>query len=66
MAVKPASEAEQQKAIHHHKGVFSSTMPQTLSVIQEKLRLFRTKGSRGHAGRFDPVQHLGGTTRFSF
>ena len=40
------------KHTHHHFGVGPSMMPQTLSLIHEKLRLFSTRTGRGStAGR---------------
>ena len=52
MKVKEATKSATANVTFHQSGVGSSTIPQTLSVIQWKPRWFRISGERGSsAGR---------------
>ena len=45
--VKEAMKQATRKQTHHQVGVLPSMIPQILSVIHEKLRLFSTRTARG-------------------
>ena len=47
MTVKDATKQARMKQTHHQVGVLPSMIPQILSVIQPKLRLFSTSVARG-------------------
>src|SRR5208283_3458765 len=56
--MKPATP----KQIHHQRGVGPSMIPQILSEIQAKLRLFSTSTARGNAAGFTSSRMAGAAT----
>src|SRR5258708_37618449 len=54
--VNEATSTATQKQYHHHAGVLPSIIPQILSVIHEKLRLFSTSTARGKTAGFTSVR----------